>query len=133
MFRSIPLLVLALIAYNVIAFGNAAEADIWQREILAVPMLSGVTWRMLLGDAMILFGLALLFIEIVKSTGAGSAAILDHALSTFVFIAFLVEFLLVPTAAHTVFFTLTLISLIDVIAGFAVSIKGATRDVSFGR
>ncbi|MEN0087933.1 MAG: hypothetical protein AAF737_05805 [Pseudomonadota bacterium] len=133
MLRSIPLMLLALIAYNIIALGNEGGLDVWQTEVMAIPMLSGVTWRMVLGDAMILFGLILLFIEIVKSTGIGSAAILDHALSTFVFIAFLVEFLLVPSAANTIFFTLTLISLIDVIAGFAVSIKGATRDVSFGR
>ncbi|MEO0635479.1 MAG: hypothetical protein AAFY73_02410 [Pseudomonadota bacterium] len=133
MLRSIPLMLLALIAYNIIALGNEGGVDVWQTEVMAIPMLSGVTWRMVLGDAMILFGLILLFIEIVKSTGVGSAAILDHALSTFVFIAFLVEFLLVPSAANTIFFTLTLISLIDVIAGFAVSIKGATRDVSFGR
>ncbi|MEM1365748.1 MAG: hypothetical protein AAGH82_08355 [Pseudomonadota bacterium] len=133
MLRSIPLMLLALIAYNVIALGNDAGVFVWQIEIMAIPMLSGVTWRMVLGDAMILFGLALLFVEIVKATAIGSASILDHALSTFVFIAFLVEFLLVPSAANTIFFTLTLIALIDVIAGFAVSIKGATRDVSFGR
>ncbi|MEN0087785.1 MAG: hypothetical protein AAF737_05040 [Pseudomonadota bacterium] len=133
MLRSIPLMLLALLAYNVIALGNDAGTNVWQTEIMAIPMLSGVTWRMVLGDAMILFGLALLFVEIVKATAIGSASILDHALSTFVFIAFLVEFLLVPSAANTIFFTLTLISLIDVIAGFAVSIKGATRDVSFGR
>ena len=55
---------------------------------------------------------------------------MDHLLSTFVFVAFLVEFLLVKDAAHAVFFTLMVIALIDVLAGFSVSLKSAGRDIS---
>ena len=136
MFAIIPLLAIALIAYNVIAMGVlglvGVNGDVWLTQVMAVPMLSGVIWSMTLGDVMILFGLILLFIEIIKSTNIGTRSIIDHMLSTFVFIAFLVEFLLVGFAAHTVFFTLMLIALIDVIAGFSVSIRGATRDVSLG-
>lgn len=47
-----------------------------------------------------------------------------------VFVAFLVEFLLVRGAAHAVFFTLMLISLVDVLAGFSVSLRAAGRDVN---
>jgi predicted Co/Zn/Cd cation transporter (cation efflux family) len=57
---------------------------------------------------------------------------MDHLLSTFVFVAFLVEFLLVKGAAHPVFFTLMVIALIDVLAGFSVSIRSAGRDVNLG-
>jgi hypothetical protein len=53
-------------------------------------------------------------------------------LSTFVFIAFLIEFLLVQAAANSVFFILMAITFVDVIAGFSVSIRSATRDVSVG-
>jgi hypothetical protein len=56
--------------------------------------------------------------------------VIDHLLSTFVFVAFLVEFLLVKGAAHSVFFTLMIITLIDVLAGFSVSIRAAGRDVN---
>jgi len=51
-------------------------------------------------------------------------------LSTLVFIAFLVEFLLVKGAAHSVFFTLTIIALFDVLAGFSVSMRSASRDIN---
>ena len=67
----------------------------------------------------------------MKSTRTSSASVIDHLLSTFVFVAFLVEFLLVPGAAHSVFFTLMLIALVDVLAGFSVSIRSAGRDVNF--
>jgi len=71
----------------------------------------------------------LLFVEILKATRTTNVSIVDHLLSTFVFVAFLVEFLLVRAAAHPVFFTLMVISLVDVLAGFAVSLRAAGRDV----
>ena len=82
---------------------------------------------------MICMGLFLLFFEIIKATRVGANTIIDHLLSTFVFIAFLVEFLLVEGAAHSVFFILMMIALVDVLAGFTVSIRSATRDVNVGR
>jgi hypothetical protein len=47
-----------------------------------------------------------------------------------VFILFLVEFLLVGAAASSLFFILMLMSLVDVVAGFTVSITAAGRDVT---
>ena len=81
---------------------------------------------------MITIGLILLFIEILKATRIGKLSIVDHLLSTIILLIFLVEFLLVPAAASSVFFALMLMTLIDVTAGFSVSIRSATRDVSLG-
>ena len=67
-----------------------------------------------------------------SSSTKGLVTIIDHLLSTFVFIAYLVEFLLVQAAAHSVFFLLMMIALVDVLAGFTVSIRSATRDVNVG-
>ena len=93
-------------------------------------MMSGGMFSMTLGILMIGIALILFFVEIVKSTRTSNASVLDHLLSTFVFVAYLVEFLLVEGAAHPVFFILMLISLIDVLAGFSVSIRAAGRDVN---
>jgi hypothetical protein len=93
-------------------------------------MLSGGLWTMTLGDFLVVIALALLFVEIVKSTGTSNASIVDHILSTALFIAFLIEFLLVPGAEDSVFFTIMVISLVDVLAGFTVSIRSAGRDVN---
>ena len=94
-------------------------------------MMSGGVWSMTLGDLMILVGLFFLFVEIMKSTRTSNASVVDHLLSTFVFAAFLIEFLLVSGAAHSVFFALMMIALVDVLAGFSVSIRAAGRDVNF--
>ncbi len=132
MIGSIPLLVVPFVLYNMGLIGLFGGGDDpWAQVLFSMPMMSGGTWSMTLGDLMVLIGLIFLFVEIMKSTRTSSASVIDHLLSTFVFVAFLVEFLLVPGAAHSVFFTLMLIALVDVLAGFSVSIRSAGRDVNF--
>jgi len=132
MLTNFPLMTIALIAYNGIAFGLGGDELVWHTELFTLTMISGVVWLFTLGDLIITIGLLLLFFEILKATRIGKMSILDHLISTVVLIVFLVEFLLVPAAATSVFFLLMLITLIDVMAGFSVSIRSATRDVSLG-
>jgi hypothetical protein len=132
MLASIPLLLIPFVLYNIGITGVIAEAgsDPWKKELFSFPMMSGGVFTMTLGDALIVLALMLLFIEIIKSTRAARSSIIDHLLSTFVFVAFLIEFLLVKDAAHSVFFTLLVIALVDVLAGFSVSLRAAGRDIS---
>jgi uncharacterized membrane protein len=131
---NVPLMIVPFIAYNLVALGlvDATEPDPWSSIVVSVPMVSGAIWNMTLADVMIGLALFLLFFEILKATRVGSDSIIDHLLSTFVFIAYLVEFLLVKSAAHSVFFILMAVTLVDVIAGFSVSIRSAMRDVAVG-
>jgi len=103
-----------------------------QHDIIVLSMISGAIWSMALGDLFIVVALVILFVEILKATRNGSGSLVNHMLSMLVFIAFLVEFLLVQDAATQVFFILMTVALIDVIGGFAVSIRTAGRDVSIG-
>ncbi|WP_421859205.1 hypothetical protein [Oricola sp.] len=111
-------------------FGSSG-GGVWDAQIWAMTLISGGVWRMTLGDMLLLVGLVFMFFEILKSTRTSNASVLDHLLSTFVFVAFLVEFLVVPGAATSVFFLLMIMALIDLMAGFSVSIRSAGRDVSF--
>jgi hypothetical protein len=131
---NVPLMIVPFIAYNLVALGlvDASEPDPWSSIVVSVPMVSGAIWNMTLADVMIGLALFLLFFEILKATRVGTDSIIDHLLSTFVFIAYLVEFLLVKSAAHSVFFILMAVTLVDVIAGFSVSIRSAMRDVAVG-
>ncbi len=76
--------------------------------------------------------LIVLFFEVVKSTRTGGNSVVDHALSMIVFVACLILFLVWQPAATSLFFLITVISLIDVIAGFSVTIRSARRDYSVG-
>ena len=131
MLGSVPLLIVPFILYNIGLAGLFGDGDPWSQVLFSVTMMSGGVWSMTLGDLMILVGLFFLFVEIIKSTRTSNASVVDHLLSTFVFAAFLIEFLLVSGAAHSVFFALMMIALVDVLAGFSVSIRAAGRDVNF--
>ena len=134
MITNVPLMVVPLIVYNLVLFGvlGANTQSPWDDPIFVMDMISGATWVVTLGDLMIALGLVLLFFEILKATRVGTNSIVDHLLSTFIFVAFLVEFLLVQDAATAVFFILMMMTMIDVLAGFSVSIRSATRDVALG-
>ncbi|TIU99203.1 MAG: hypothetical protein E5W09_09425 [Mesorhizobium sp.] len=133
MFGAIPLLIVPFVLYNLGLLGIfGGDDDPWASQMFSIRMMSGGVFSMTLGDLIVLIGLILFFIEIVKSTRTSNASIMDHLLSTFVFVAFLVEFLLVKGAAHSVFFTLMVITLVDVLAGFSVSMRAATRDINMG-
>lgn len=133
MLAAVPLLIVPFLIYNLGlagVFGQGMDGDPWAGTILSVNMMSGGVFLMTLGDLMIVIALIFFFVEVLKSTRTSNASILDHLLSTFVFVAFLVEFLLVKGAAHPVFFILMVITLIDVLAGFSVSLRSAGRDVN---
>lgn len=131
MLSAIPLLVIPFILYNLGLAGVTDGTDIWRNVLFTIPMMSGGVWTMTWADGLVLLALLLLFFEIMKSTRTSNRSIIDHLLSTFVFVAFLVEFLLVRGAATSLFFTLMMIALVDVLAGFSVTIRASGRDVNF--
>ncbi|MGV3550429.1 hypothetical protein [Rhizobium sp.] len=128
---AIPLLLIPFILYNITVFAVGGVAALGN-PMTSVNMMSGATWTMSLGDLYIVISLMILFVEIFKATRSSSVALLDHLASMALFVVFLVEFLLVQGAATQIFFILMLICLVDVIAGFTVSIKSASRDVAIG-
>jgi len=128
MILSLPLIALSLIAYN-LAIWTGVSFDL---ELLSLPMISGAVWVLKLGDLLIVLTLVLLFIEILKATRTGGNSLVDHALSTVVFIICIIEFLIFDKAATSLFFFITVVALIDVIAGFSVTIRAARRDFGVG-
>lgn len=135
--RAIPLLAIAFILYNVIVLfaGSAPPNAVLASRIFEIPMLHAdpsVTWIFTWGDFLMLSVLVLLFIELLKSTYTSTASLLDHGLSMVLFVVCLVEFLLVKQAATSVFFFITMATLIDVIAGYTIGIRVARRDLSIG-
>jgi hypothetical protein len=126
-----PLLLVPFAAYNF--FLIAGDTNPWENIILRIDMLSGASFSLSMGEGLLIVALALLFVEILKATRAGTSTIIDHILSTLVLIAYLVEFLLVAPAASSTFFILMMITLIDVVAGYSVSIRNASRDLTIER
>ena len=124
-----PLLIIPFAVYNIIAFLLPGLA--WTQEIASVRMISEADWRLTLGDLMVAVAILILFVEMMKSTRMSTRTIVDHMLSMLLFIGMLVEFLLVKQAATTTFFLLLVISFVDVLGGFTITIRTAQRDISF--
>ena len=101
--KALPLIVISFIMYNaVVLLGGGVEAKaILAREVLPLPLLSGPLW-LSWGDLLILLTMGLLFIELMKATQTSTASLLDHGLSMIVFVACLIEFLMVKSAATSV-------------------------------
>ena len=134
MLTALPLMIVPFVLYNLAMVGIVGGSGIASLAtvITSQQMLSGADWTMSLGDVLIVVGLVFLFVEILKASRNGRGSLLNHMLSMLVFIAYLVEFLLVRNAATQIFFILMTITFVDVIGGFAVAIRAASRDVSIG-
>jgi hypothetical protein len=122
-----PLLLIPFALYNMIAFLTPGVS--WTAPVTTVQMMSGQEWVLTWEDLLIAFSIFLLWIEIVKATRMGIRAIMDHLLAMALFVVMLVEFLLVRRAGTSTFFLLMTIALVDVLAGFIVSVRGSQRQV----
>ena len=133
--RAIPLLLIVFVFYNVIVlFGGDADPNIaLRKEVFGITLPNGkFPWSFSRGDLVILLLLVTLFFEILKSTYTSSASMLDHGLSMLVFVACLIEFLMISQAQTSTFFFITVATLIDVVAGYTIGIRVARRDLSIG-
>ena len=124
-FVGFPLLIVSLAIYNMIAFLTPLPGG-WATKLYTVHLLSGLDWSVTLSDAFIAGTLFLLFIEVVKATGAKSAV--DHVLSLLVFGGAVSEFLLIQQAANSTFAILTAICFIDLIAGLSIRLRVSRRE-----
>ena len=135
MLIAIPLLVVPVVIYNlVILLGGSAPdavmgpAAVLDEVLFRVPMTSSAVWSISVGDLILFLSLILLFVELLKSTSSQRVAIVNHALSMVLFVVCLVEFLLLPGFAGSVFFLILTMVLLDVLAGFIVTIIASRRD-----
>ena len=132
--RALPLIVIPLVVYNLLVLfaGGTPPLDFFNAPLLTVQMLKGAQWSFSRADFIILITMTFLFIELVKSTYTTTSSLVDHGLSMLVFIACLIEFMVVNAAATSAFFFVLIGALIDVVAGFTIGIRVARRDLSIG-
>jgi hypothetical protein len=124
---SLPALAIVIAAYLLMAASGGMVVD---ADAYSMTLASGAEMTLRGGDFFVIAGLLALFLEMLKAARPGRAAVVDHILSVATFVVALVCFLLVDYAGTATFFILTLMTLIDVIAGFVISLFAARRDLA---
>lgn len=146
----IPVIVYAIVGY-VVVFTNGGDVSAFLGDMAAfragecaegascavgalngglvsISLPSGA-WSISTGDIILILALIMLFFEMVKSSGSGTATLLNHGLSITVLLVCILLFLLVPVFASSVFFMIIMMTLIDVAGGFTITAVAARRDL----
>lgn len=135
MFRTFPLMAIPVALYNLIVFGgmlgNAKAFDILSKSF-TIPMRSD-EWVVQAGDFVLLVAIAMLFIEVIKSSGTSRKEMINNALSMIVFVVALVEFVLLGGFATSNFFFIMVMCLFDSVAGPTITAVAAKRDLGIGQ
>ena len=136
MLRIFPMILIAVVAYNLVVFGGGAAGQHDMTKVLdqgfQIGMFSGDIWNVSLGDIFLIGALALLFVEIIKSAGTTHREIINHGLSMVTFVVALVEFIMLRGFGTSVFFLITIMCLFDVVAGYTISLVAAKPDLAIG-
>jgi hypothetical protein len=125
----VPLLILPFAIYNIVVF--LLPGFSWTTEIVRFPLASGGDFAITAGDLMIAGSILILLVEMLKAARLSRRSVIDHLLSMILFVGMLIEFLLVKQVASSTFFLLLVISFVDVMGGFSISVRAAQRDISF--
>ena len=130
MFNMFPLLTFILFVYNMIALISMENTQkVLDYVLFSKTMKSGALFTLDVNELLIIISIVLLFFEIFKSTRASDVTIWEHIFSLMVFLTFLFEFIFWNRLTCASFLIIGLMSLLDVIAGFTISITAARRDI----
>jgi hypothetical protein len=116
-----PLLLIPLAIYNIIVFLMPGVA--FSETLLRVPLVSGETWAVSLGDILLVLGVLLLLLEVIKAARPGGKYLTDHLLSLLVFGGAAAEFVMWPKFANSTFFLLALLAMVEFFSGVALRTK----------
>jgi hypothetical protein len=109
------------------------KSDLMTNTLFHITLVSKALWVLVVGDIFVILGLICLTVQVFKATRTSSAEIVDHIISTLIFILYLIEFIVVRGAGTSTFFILMLMSLLALIAGFTITISTARRDITMDR
>jgi hypothetical protein len=132
-----PLLIIPFAIYNVIAFLMPFD---WNTKLYAFQLPSGIVFEPTASDAFIVFSLLMLMFEFIKSTKHGKSLV-EHFLGILLVGGAGAEFAMIsPTAimnqpsaplqtGNSTFMLFVAICVVDLLAGFAASLRRARRTV----
>jgi hypothetical protein len=121
-----PLLIVPVLAYALTALALGGSTGAHAQEVMTHPLFTlttagGGRWPVSSGDLLLAAGLIVGFLDLLKGAADRATAIANHALSIALFVGCLLAMLLAGAFATSTFFLLTLMVLLDLVAGFIVA------------
>jgi hypothetical protein len=121
-----PLLLIPFALYNMIAFLlNMSFTD----TIFAIPLMREERLPVSTGDLLVIFGMLLIYIEVLKAARFASKAAMDHMLAFILFAAMAAELYTVPQVATPTLLMLTVLAFVDLITGLSLAGRGKPRAI----
>ncbi len=129
----VPLFVFVILLYVIMALLLPEGAlELGAEALFTMELPSGSLWKPSWSGIFIMFGVVMLYFEVIKSTKTNTLASVEHVFSIGVFILALMLFILYKPTGTSTFLIITLMSLLDVVAGLSISIAAARRDFNMG-
>ena len=120
-----PLLLIPLAIVNIIVFLMPGVS--FTDPLITVTLMSQAAWKVTFGDILVALGMLLLLFEVIKAARPGGKYFTDHFLALLVLGGAVAEFLLLPQFATSVFFLLTVLTLVDFLAGVSLRLRRENR------
>jgi len=131
--RFMPLFAPVLAVYSILMVSGLPMDPKGAPILLSMHLISGAQLQVAANELFLMGVVVLLFVELLKASSSGNESVfIEHMMSTLVFVAFLVMFLTVESCGNGTFLILTMMSLVDVLAGWTISYRAALRDLSVG-
>jgi hypothetical protein len=122
---TLPLLAISLVVYT---FLTLVGGTAWINTPASVMTMANVQWAITWGDLFLWMNMLFLFVEIVKATATNARSIVNHGLSIVVFIISFALLVMNPAYVNSAFANLVMLTLIDTVGGFIITIISARRD-----
>jgi hypothetical protein len=122
-----PLLLVPFVLYNMAVFLFDLPIS---HEIATIPLPSGRSMPVSLGDALMALAIFLLYLEVLKAARFASKGAMDHVLAFLLVVGMGAELALVPQAQTSTFLLLTVLAFVDLLIGISVGPR-EHRDISF--
>ena len=124
-----PLLLIPLAICNIIVFlMNMQLSD--PAQLFSVALMSRDIWVVTLSDVIVALTILLLLLEIMRAARPASKYFMDHFLSLVVFGVAAAEFVMLPKFGNSTFFLVTLVALVDFLAGVSLRTRRSRRVVA---
>jgi len=126
----IPLHLLSAVAYWAVVASNGVE---WlYLPVMAMTLPSTADLVLTGADFSIMWAVLFLLIEAIKASQTGWTSIVNHGLSSLLFLVAFALFMTIPMFGTPAWLVITSMMFVDMIAGWSITALSARRDVALG-